>query len=793
MKKMTALSSVATVTGLTPNTSYAFTVKAVDAAGNASAFSNEAEGKTDPAPDVTAPAAPANLKVLSVTTGSISLDWDNATDNVAVTGYDIYVNGTKTISSTTSDAVVSGLSPNTTYSFSVKAFDDAGNVSGFSNTVSGKTNQLPDVAPPTNPSNLRVLSVTTNSVSLDWDNSTDAGGVSAYSIYVDGVKKQTSTSSNAVVTGLTPNTSYSFTVNAVDLSGNVSGFSNAVTGKTNAVADVTAPSVPANLKVLSVTTNSVSLDWDNSTDNVGVTGYDIYVGGVKKMSSTTSNAVVTGLTPNTSYSFTVKALDLAGNASGFSSAVTGKTSQVADVSAPSAPANLKVVSVTSNSISLNWDNSTDNVGVTGYDVYVNGVKKFTASASDFNVTGLSPNTSYTFVVRAFDAAGNTSAASASVTGKTSVLADVTKPTAPKNLKVVYTTRTTIELQWDKSTDNVGVVKYDVYVNAVRKSSVTGTKVVITGLPELKTYLIGVVALDQAGNISPASNIVAAKTQLQGLKFSYYEGSWNVLPNFNSLTAVKEGVTPDVNLDERRRNENYGFVWQGYIKIPRSGNYTFETISDDGSKFYFNSLYVPTATALVNNDGLHSEKSVTKTIYVTAGVYPVAATFFEKTGDARMRLMWKGPNISRQEIPASAFSDISTGSFNRGRDDDDDDDDFNWWDLFFNQNAGSNELAEQPLATPGAVVPEITKAYPSPFVDRLNIEFSNKVADSKVEIKMYDVYGKLVHVQQFNGLPAGRNTLNINLSNRQLTAGVYMLRMYVNGTPSKLMKLMRSSQ
>jgi chitodextrinase/predicted esterase len=182
--------------------------------------------------------------------------------------------------------------------------------------------------------------------------------------------------------------------------------------------DYTLPSVPDNLRIVSSTTTSVTLDWDNSTDNVGVTGYDVFVNGVKKYSTTNSDIVADNLNAATTYSFTVQAYDAANNLSAFSSAVNGTTATPADVTVLSAPANVRVVSTTTTSITLDWDNSTDNVGVTGYDIFVNGVKKYSNSSSEIDADNLNPATSYSFTVQAHDLENNFSAFSSAVNGTT---------------------------------------------------------------------------------------------------------------------------------------------------------------------------------------------------------------------------------------------------------------------------------------------------------------------------------------------------------------------------------------
>jgi chitinase len=188
--------------------------------------------------------------------------------------------------------------------------------------------------------------------------------------------------------------------------------------------DSQAPSTPSSLRSTGSTSSSVSLSWGASTDNVGVTGYEVFVGSSGTAAATASgtSATVSGLSANTTYTFTVKARDAAGNRSAASSAVSVTTPpSINDTQAPSTPSSLRSTGVTSNSVSLAWNASTDNVGVTGYEVFVGSSTSAaaTASGTSATVSGLAANTSYTFTVKARDAAGNRSGASASISAKTS--------------------------------------------------------------------------------------------------------------------------------------------------------------------------------------------------------------------------------------------------------------------------------------------------------------------------------------------------------------------------------------
>lgn len=188
-------------------------------------------------------------------------------------------------------------------------------------------------------------------------------------------------------------------------------------------SDTTAPSAPTSLTASGTTQTTTNLSWTASTDNVGVTGYDVYQGATLRGSTTTATTfAITGLTASTAYTFTVKAKDAAGNISAASN-TANVTTLAADTTAPTAPTSLTASGTTYNSTNLSWTVSTDNVAVTGYDIY-QGLTLLgsTTTATTYAVTGLSGSTAYAFTVKAKDAAGNVSVASNT--------ANVTTPAAP---------------------------------------------------------------------------------------------------------------------------------------------------------------------------------------------------------------------------------------------------------------------------------------------------------------------------------------------------------------------------
>lgn len=190
-------------------------------------------------------------------------------------------------------------------------------------------------------------------------------------------------------------------------------------------SDTQAPTVPTNLVASSITSTTLNLSWTASTDNVGVTGYNVYMNGVLKITVTSNSASITGLTASTAYSFYVKAKDAAANSSANSTTINATTLAPADTQAPTSPTNLIASGITTTSINLNWTASTDNIAVTGYDVYMNGVLKTSVTATSLSIASLTAGTTYSFYVKAKDAAGNISTASSTINATTTNASSIT--------------------------------------------------------------------------------------------------------------------------------------------------------------------------------------------------------------------------------------------------------------------------------------------------------------------------------------------------------------------------------
>lgn len=195
-------------------------------------------------------------------------------------------------------------------------------------------------------------------------------------------------------------------------------------------ADTQAPTAPTSLAASNVTQTTLTLTWTASTDNVGVTGYNVFQGSTNIGTVTGTSANITGLSSGTSYSFHVTAVDAAANESASSNTVN-VTTQSPDTTAPSVPTGLAASGVTQTSLTLSWSASSDNVGVTGYDVYRDGSLYTSVSGTSTSVTGLTASTTYAFRVRAKDAAGNNSAQSTAL-NVTTAANNVTYCTAKGN-------------------------------------------------------------------------------------------------------------------------------------------------------------------------------------------------------------------------------------------------------------------------------------------------------------------------------------------------------------------------
>jgi chitodextrinase len=558
-------------TGLADAATYRYQVRARDAFPNYSGYSNIAAA---PTPDGTAPSVPAGFTTPVVSATQISFTWTASTDNVGVTGYAVErcqgagcTNFAQIATPTASSFTDTTVSSGPTYRYQVRARDAIPNWSGYSTIVSATTT---DNQAPSQPSGLTTNVISSTQINLSWTASTDNVAVAGYNIErctgstcTNYAEIGTSTGTSFNNTGLTAGTTYRYRVRARDAVPLFSSYSTVVNATT--ATDAQAPTAPTGLTATPASPTQVNLSWTASTDNVGVTGYEVQRCQGSGCTSFTSIATPTGTTyndtgraPSTIYRYQVRARDAVPNWSGYSSIVSATTQ--ADTTAPSVPTGLAAAATSPTQLNVSWTASTDNVAVTGYELQrcqgascTSWATIATQAGVSFSDTGRTPNTVYRYRVRARDAVPNWSSYSSIASGTTQ--ADTTAPSAPGNLRSPSKTADSVTLAWDAATDNVGISTYRIQrctgagCNSwaeVGSTTAATTTFTSTGLTQLTTYRFRVGARDGASNttytgpFSVTTNDGQAPTAPGGLTLTVIQGQislqWNASTDNVGVTA-----------------------------------------------------------------------------------------------------------------------------------------------------------------------------------------------------------------------------------------------------------------
>jgi fibronectin type 3 domain-containing protein len=513
-------------------------------------------GEPPPSPgtvDTTPPTVPASLAAQATSPTQVQISWDAASDDGAgVAGYRLYRDGANTpvANITVTHYTDTGLTANTTYVYTLRAFDKASpaNESTLTSGVSVTTPPAPatgDSTPPLPPANVTAIATSTTSIQVSWSPTTDASGIAEYRVFREGTSVPIAVTQNTTFTDtqLATNTTYTYFVTAVDgaTPSNESARSDpasATTGPGTDPGDTTPPTVPGNVRADARSSSTIRIQWDRSRDQSGIAEYRIYRNGGSTPVGTTDDTefLDTNLTANTTYQYTVTAVDKADppNESAHSEGVSATTDSVGpgpgpgDVIPPAPPENLMATARSSSEIDLSWSPSNDPSGIREYTVYRDGAPEPVATVQTTTYTdgGLEPATQHTYTVRATDNAAtpNTSADSAPATATTSDAPpiDLTQPTIPQHLKAVTQGPRSIELSWEPSTDDSGILNYRVYRAEGRELPGQGEPAIATvetpnyvdnDLQPDTRYTYRVRAVDRAliPNISRASDPASAKT------------------------------------------------------------------------------------------------------------------------------------------------------------------------------------------------------------------------------------------------------------------------------------------
>ncbi|MGA6169500.1 fibronectin type III domain-containing protein [Streptomyces sp. NPDC012600] len=240
-----------------------------------------------------------------------------------------------------------------------------------------------------------------------------------------------------------------------------------------AEADTQPPSTPKGVTAQASSSTSVHVMWEAASDNKAVAGYEVYRGKakVKSVPATKNMIDVDGLKASTDYTFTVRSKDAAGNLSEPSKAVpvTTQDTPAKDDEPPTAPTKLTGTADGSRAATLSWGTSTDDVGVTSYDIYQEDsrIHSVPATETTAKLTGLRPGTVYTFTVRARDASDKSSPDSNALDLTTESAPGAPENTAPTGLRAEIGKEGadfTVDLSWDQPETGGVIPAYQLHLN-----------------------------------------------------------------------------------------------------------------------------------------------------------------------------------------------------------------------------------------------------------------------------------------------------------------------------------------
>ncbi|MBF5081111.1 fibronectin type III domain-containing protein [Quadrisphaera sp. INWT6] len=492
-----------TDTGLTNGTAYSYSLAAYDTAGNGSAASSPAVRAT-PA-DTTAPAVPTGLTAVRGD-GRVALTW-TANGETDLAGYDLLRDGTVLgagLGAGATSYADTGLVNDRTYSYALRARDRAGNASAASSPeVSATPTDLSAPAVPARPSAV----AGDTAVSLSWAPSSESD-LASYRVVRGGTEIAVVTAPTTTYTdrAVTNGTAYDYALVAVDTYGNASAATTPLVSATP--RDLTPPAVPAGLTATRGDTRVV-LSWTANSEG-DLTSYRVLRDGVviATVTAPTTSYTDTGLTNDTAYDYSLAADDAAGNGSAASSVVTATPT---DLTPPAPPAGVGSTPG-DGAVDVSWTANTE-PDLAAYRVYRGGQLVTTIAVvaapgttpTSYRDSGLTNGTARTYAVTAVDTHGNESPTSTT----SATPADTTAPGAPGTPTTTPSDRR-VTITWAASPAD-DVATYRVLRDGVEIAGLPATARSYTDTTPVNghTYAYTVVAVDTAGNRSPASGTGSA--------------------------------------------------------------------------------------------------------------------------------------------------------------------------------------------------------------------------------------------------------------------------------------------
>jgi len=430
-----------------------------------------------------------------------------------------------------------------------------------------------------------------------------------------------------------------------------------------------------------------------------------------------------------------------------------------DTEAPTVPTNLQASNITTFSVDLSWTASTDNVGVTSYDIYVNGNLEVSTSTTSITISNLLPDSNYSFAVLAKDIANNASQLSTPLDTKT--LKDEEPPTIPQNLVISNETESTFIISWDASTDNTKVGIYEIYVDDILYGSSNNEMFTANGLAPSTTYKVQVLAVDEVGNKSALSTPINGTTTngsatATELFFSeYLEGS-----SFNKALEIVNLTDNDINLNvysiKRQKDGGLdGEVWNEAHVLNLSGVITsgdvYVIVSDDASlqklneekdythpREYSNLFGIPINFNGNDPVGLFKNNVLIDII----GTYNGGSANFAKDKTLRRKSGVSSPNVNFDIV--------------------------NEWEVYGKDNADDFGKHSAIVLSTNNYNTSGVSFYPNPTDDYLIIKNTTNQKVSNVQV--FTILGKRVFHQI-------ENSKEINT--KQLSKGIYILKFEIN--------------